>query len=205
MFRSNLEICNIHSKRKLPSHRHPAVTVPSDPKAFSRQPRCGAPAQVISPVRPGSRSCLSVLSIKPSLSSLESSAVRWLWWPCVTLWAACWANQPALALSIRGAGRSTTFPITFTALCCSYPSRSTWPPVETIISATRWVQYVDEALGPGSKRKVKGLRWLRAAAESDQSEAAGWREMPPPVGTRKKLTLTPARFRAQIDGSRLRC
>ena len=58
--------------------------------------------------------------------------------------------------------------------------------------------------GPGpwveEEFKVKGLRWLRAAAESDQSEAAGWREMPPPVGTRKKLTLTPARFRAQIEG-----
>ena len=62
------------------------------------------------------------------------------------------------------------------------------------------MQYVDEALGPGSKRKVNGLRWLRAAAESDQSEAAGWREMPPPVDTRELLTLTPACFRAQIEG-----
>ena len=143
-------------------------------------------------LRPKPRSCLSVLSIKPLSPASRRAAVRWLWWPCVTLWAACWANQPALALSMRGAGRSTTFPITFTALCCSYPSRSTWPPVETIISATRWVQYVDEALGPGSKRKVKGLRWLRAAAESGQSEAASWPEVPPPVDTRELLTLIPA-------------
>jgi len=62
------------------------------------------------------------------------------------------------------------------------------------------VQYVDEALGPGSKRKVKGLRWLRAAAESGQSEAASWPEVPPPVDTRELLTLTPACFRAQIEG-----
>ena len=150
--------------------------------------------------RPKPRSSRQTNQPFTSLESAESSAVRWLWWPCVTLWAACWANQPALALSIRGAGRSTTFPITFTALCCSYPSRSTWPPVETIISATRWVRYVDEALGPGSKRKVKGLRWLRAAAESGQSEAASWPEVPPPVDTRELLTLTPACFRAQIDG-----
>ena len=72
--------------------------------------------------------------------------------------------------------------------------------METIISAASWVQHVDEVLGPGSKRNPAGLRWLKAAAESGRSEAAGWLEVPAPVGTRKKLTLTPARFRAQIDG-----
>ena len=72
--------------------------------------------------------------------------------------------------------------------------------VETRISAASWVQHVDEVLGPGSKRNPAGLRWLRAAAESGQSEAAGWPEVPPPVDTRELLTLTPACFRAQIDG-----
>ena len=60
--------------------------------------------------------------------------------------------------------------------------------------------HVDEALGTGAERKVAGLRWLRAAAEIGRSEAAGWPEVPPPVGTRKKLTLTSGRFRAQIVG-----
>ena len=126
------------------------------------------------------------------------AAVQWLWWPCVTLGPACWADhEPALALSIRGDGRSSSFPSGFLAPCCSFPSRSTWPSVETIISAASWVQHVDEVLGPGSKRNPAGLRWLRAAAESGQS---GWPEVPPPVGTRKKLTLTSGSFRAQIDG-----
>ena len=62
------------------------------------------------------------------------------------------------------------------------------------------MQYVDEALGPGSEWKPVVRRWLRAAAESGQSEAAGWPEVPPPVDTRELLTLTPACFRAQIDG-----
>ena len=60
--------------------------------------------------------------------------------------------------------------------------------------------HVNKALGTGAERKVAGLRRLRAAPESGQSEAAGWPEVPPPVGTRKKLTLTSGRFRAQIDG-----
>ena len=62
------------------------------------------------------------------------------------------------------------------------------------------LQHVDEALGSGAERNLAGLPWLRAAAESGRSEAAGWPEVPPPVGTRKKLTLTSGRFRAQIDG-----
>ena len=57
--------------------------------------------------------------------------------------------------------------------------------------------HVDEALGPGSEWKPAARRWLKAAAESGRSEAAGWLEVILPVGTRKKLTLTPARFRAQ--------
>ena len=62
------------------------------------------------------------------------------------------------------------------------------------------MQYVDEALGPGSEWKPAVRRWLRAAAESGQSEAEGWPEVPPPVDTRELLTLTPACFRAQIEG-----
>ena len=53
------------------------------------------------------------------------------------------------------------------------------------ISAARWVQHVDEALGPGSEWKPAVRRWLRAAAESGQSEAAGWPEVTPQVGSRK--------------------
>ena len=55
----------------------------------------------------------------------------------------------------------------------------------------------NKARGTGAEWNPAGLRWLRAAAESGQS---GWPEVPPPVGTRKKLTLTSGRFRAQIDG-----
>ena len=62
------------------------------------------------------------------------------------------------------------------------------------------MQYADEVLGPGSEWKPAVRRWLRAAAESGQSEAAGWPEVPPPVDTRELLTLTPACVRAQIDG-----
>ena len=72
--------------------------------------------------------------------------------------------------------------------------------METRIGAARWVPHVDEALGPGSEWKPSPRRWLKAAAESGRSEAAGWPEVIFPVGTRKKLTLTPARFRAQIEG-----
>ena len=138
----------------------------------------------------------------PLSPASRRAAVRWLWWPCVTLGRACWADQPALALSIRGDGRSSSFPSGFLAPCCACPSRSTWPPVETRIGAARWVQHVDEALGPGSEWKPAVRRWLRAAAESGRSEAEGWLEVIFPVGTRKKLTLTPARFRAQIDAGR---
>ena len=57
------------------------------------------------------------------------------------------------------------------------------------------------ALGQsGSQRYVGWLRAAPAAAESGQSEATGWPEVPPPVDTRELLTLTPACFRAQIDG-----